>query len=871
MPTLGRKPGSKDIGVGHMEPGRARGTIAGRVSAQGWVYQFGAHVGVQPGQPSGHTATYYQALYQASGGAITTLVGQSVAGTTSRVMDWAGNGSNQTLKPTAPIRVWPGIDYAIPIRVASGNFAHGQDHSGTRMHDRTGAGSSFPSPFNASHVRPEGAMSSWVEIQNNRAPNKPSSLSPANNALVVSTPTLGASFTDPDETLPGFSVGQADKVYRYRFEVWNSGKTSRLRDSGVVNAVSAQQTARRVTWTPSALPAGRYVARVTVWDMFNVPSATAEWTFTINAGGAIESPDVAQGSYASGWADEGQRILHHTAVGTAVSGTWTHSSNLPSDRIQFELRTGSNTVIATGPELSIAASAGSMVQRTLSVAGLPALTPGQTYRVAMRGRDNVGLWTDWSVSEPFLVNAPPNAPSNLDPGPGAVRSERPLLRAIMSDPNDPTESLGTGFQVREQGDTGDGIYIPQERRAFVNGWHTAQPTEAEMPTHGIYEWRCRAGDPWGATGPWSAWQTLTYATPPVVTITSHSDNDTITTGTPTFVWTVDKAQSSWAYVIRDRLTGFPAHEEGPVSSTSDREVTVPVGVLHNATAYRLELTITSTEGLVGMATLDFEIQYPQPAALAWVTVEPTPGPFEQSMGQHEWSRLAVSWPAVSEAEVDDERFAGYLVWRRSLMTGETVLMKTYAGRSETVFIDRTPRHAETYEYLVSYLVRENNLDLIESAPVSATGAVYLTQTVLCTLDDDDLGVPLRYWEARDADWMLDRETVPSWGTKPIGFAGPADSDEIVGHWQVMDEPQHGFTARDLIEATRRIAGVRQDGGGAWFYPRTVCYRDPRGRIGFMQIMNGGDIDRHFTALGEITLVLAEVDVDQGESIEGGSM
>src|SRR5690606_28333153 len=194
MAVYGRKPGTNDIGVGHMAAGQARGSIMGRPSSSGWVYAFGGRVGKQPG---GSNANYYEALYGVSGSTIASLVGSSVAGVAAAVMDYGGSGSNQTVKPTAPIKIHNTTTYALVTRVSSGDFAHGQDHSGHPMHERTGAGSSFPSPFNASSVSPQGKMSLWVEYQPNRAPSRPTGLFPANGAQVTATPTLGADFRDP--------------------------------------------------------------------------------------------------------------------------------------------------------------------------------------------------------------------------------------------------------------------------------------------------------------------------------------------------------------------------------------------------------------------------------------------------------------------------------------------------------------------------------------------------------------------------------------------------------------------------------------------------------------------------------------------------
>src|SRR5690606_24708630 len=161
-----------------------------------------------------------------------------------------------------------------------------------------------------------------------------------------STPTIGASFRDPDEILPGYSLGQCDKMSAYRLEVLNQAKTSRLFDTGKVTADSSHQTARRAEATSQALEAGGYVALAAPWDQFDVPSPQAEWTFTVNAGGTVADIEWEPAAIAG----EANDVAVTTRDGSPdqpiqVGFTWTHSSALSANRFAARLVNQNGAVI----------------------------------------------------------------------------------------------------------------------------------------------------------------------------------------------------------------------------------------------------------------------------------------------------------------------------------------------------------------------------------------------------------------------------------------------------------------------------------------------------------------------------------------------
>ena len=62
---------------------------------------------------------------------------------------------------------------------------------------------------------PQGKLSLWLDVVDNRAPNMPGVVEPvANTTTSALRPTIKGSFSDPDETY-------GDKVKKFQIEVWS--------------------------------------------------------------------------------------------------------------------------------------------------------------------------------------------------------------------------------------------------------------------------------------------------------------------------------------------------------------------------------------------------------------------------------------------------------------------------------------------------------------------------------------------------------------------------------------------------------------------------------------------------------------------------
>jgi hypothetical protein len=874
MPTLGKRPsGAIDTGYGEMLSGVARASNMGRPAAHGWLTRFGGRLG----RNTGTAATAQFAAYNAVSGAVNAIIGTSGTVTVGTYMIDNASGADYTSAPTTPLMLFSGNDVALAVRASGASIAYGQDNSGWNMYERTGL-TSFPSPFASTYTRPEGKMSLWAEITTNRPPATPSNLSPVKGGRVATaTPTLACDFRDPDEVLSGFALGQGDKVKKYLFEIWNSAKTSRLATSSITTATIGQQTARRVSWTcPTSLSPGSYVARATVYDQFDTPSPVAEWTFTVSAGGTA-IPSFAAGVVA-GIGGDGYPVTNSTTPGASV--LWQSQDGVAMANLNVRVLDPAGAVIVAlggsptplrGP-WSIAKSVANGGTTSFTFAewaaasgGFASLPEGTVCRIETQGIDVNGISSPWAATDFITINATPNVPTGLSPASGTSFASFPVLSALITDATNDTSTLTSTFRVRLASDPGNGVSASGAYNS-ATGRHEVSASATLFPSGvNAYQWSVAGTDAWGKAGTFSAWTAINQVTAPAIVITSPTEGQAVTTGTPTITWTVDRTQVSWQLgfyeidavgVVIQRTALFSVNNDASKISYT------PAALLHNLRRYRIDLIITTSDGLITTVSRTFSIAYTAPSTLTTIAASTLAGPFEHATDPSEWSRISVTWDAATVAQVADIDFGGYLLRRINLETQDSIVIARMLTRDARLFIDRTAVSGVAYEYRAIYLKRVNTFDMVESVPAVAQSSVTLKHGTIVTMDDDDLGCPLRYWTDRSLEWVDDVEVIATWGAKPVVFSGLADSIVLSGSFAVMDDPNGTYTARDVIATVREIARPKI-GADGYPLPRVVLYRDPRRRLLYAVLTSGGESDEHSSKLGKMDLVFTETSANEG--------
>lgn len=881
MTTIGRHPSGNDIGAGEMLPNHARASNVGTIASNAWLTSFGGRIG----RNTGTNATAQFAVFGSAPGTVNDILG--VSGTFTVSIYMAGNdnatGSDYTSKANIPVMVGPGAPYgdgsyvALGVRASGASIAHGQDNSGWMMYEDTSI-TGFADTWTPDNNRPEGKMSLWAEITTNRPPATPSNLSPVKGGRVATpTPTLACDFRDPDEVLPGFTLGQADKVKKYLFEVWNTAKTSRRATSNITNATAAQQTARRVSWTcPTSLSPGSYVARATVYDQFDTPSPVAEWTFAVSAGGAAIpsfAADVVLGTsgntLVTNSTTPGASVLWQSQDGVAMANLNVRIL----DTAGFALEAlGGNPTPIRGPWFvakSIAngaTGAFTFAEWAAAGGGFAPLPEGTACVIETQGLDVNGILSPWSATNIITINAAPNVPTSILPASGTTVAAYPVLSFTATDATNDASTLGGYIRVRpvggvEAGSPWDVPYNP------VTGRIELGTNASHFPVYGPYEWHGQAFDQWGRYGSFTPWTAINYVAPPVISFSSPSVDEIYPTGTPTFSWTVDRTQTAKLIVVTEVDASGNVTGDGQVRHdyTSPSSITItptPAAQLHNGRRYRLDLTLTTSDGLVTTVSRTFSIAYPAPSALTTIAASTLAGPFEHATDPSEWSRISVTWDAATTTQVADADFGGYLLRRVNLETQDSIVLAHPLTRDARLFIDRTALSGVAYEYRATYLKRVNTFDMVESVPAVAQASVTLKHSTIVSMDDDDLGCPLRYWTDRSLEWVTDMEVIATWGSKPVIFSGNADSSVLSGSFAVMDDPNGTYTARDVIATVRQIARPRI-GDDGYPLPRVVLYRDPKRRLFYAVLTSGGESDEHSSKLGKMDLTFTEIDSSQG--------
>lgn len=855
MTTVGRKPSGNDAGWGLLTAGWGRGNLTGSTTVNGWITQFGARCG----RYDSGTPTVQIAAYTPNGGDnLGDIVALSATFSAPALMLDAYSGSNYTATPlnNVPVIYKANRSLSLAVRCQGARLTLGQDSSGLELHQRN-VGTSFPDPFAATTKSPEGKLSVWVEITPNTAPSAPSNVSPADGASVTDqTPDLAMDFRDAEETVGGASLGNGDRMSAWQFEVWNSAGTTRLQTSGKQTATATQQTNRRATWTvPTALTAGAtYQIRGTVWDRLDTASAVTTWRITIpgSSGGG--------GSGTTGGNMSLVTLVASALIGTNATdqpmpdfqGRWNGTASTAS--VQARVLNSSGSVARAVFSKTVTVANAATVVIDYAETGWAALAIGSKYRIQLKAIDTAGIDSPWVSTGLFTVNSPPGVPYERKPPVGAAYETYPTLEAKFSDSDHPSSSLTVDFMVRPAGNTGTGVRCTS--LSYIGGdlWRAAN-TATTMPAKGQYEWRARATDPAGGVGGWSTWIAVGYLNPQTVTITSPAEGSVSATGTPTVTWTFSTTQSAFRVLAQEQIfTDQPeVYFDSGVITSSAQTYTVPAGALHNNMDVSLIVIATAPSGISAQNGVGVSISYPVVAALTGVTAVPVGSLFEPVS---QASSIQVSWNPVSEAVIASVDFAGYLVHRIDLETGESLVLRHLLTRDETVFVDRTPRSGTPYRYEPTALKVVNLVDWVETQPAPAFASVKLAGSVLSDLAGAGVTLPLPYWTQRGDSPVRDIEVIPTLGRRPVTFQGLLNYSVIAGSFQLFDLPELFVTVFDLLDAARTMIQPDYDELGRP-RPRELCYRDGKRRCLLVAVTGYSEDDDWEQGVARISVELTE--------------
>lgn len=846
--TYGSKPANNPVGAGWTNGGVIRGTTRASRPKAWWLVKLGGRVGDQVSGGPNPDVSFHAYAANVS----TWVPGAMLAETAAATITTFGNGSfggatgtNIELAVTTPALVTPGQPVTLAAYGEGGNWSHGQDLSGAIMHQRTSL-TDAPDPFSPSSSTPQGVMSLWAIGYDNTAPWIPIETvsPPSGGATTDTTPTIGIDFRDNEEALEGFTYGDLDMIGKYQIQVWDDAGTTLVEDSGQLTASGGQQSARRATWTAATLTSAWYTARARVWDLAGEPSPWQVWRFQVNA--SSMDADLAAGDVAIA------SPLRTTSVTPGVTYTWHHGSATAMTDAEYRIRQQDTDTVVRDPyqfagALADGASTTFGGVTLFALASWGDLPRGKTYRYEVRGTTDGVTWSGWAPSAWFIVDKAPNTPFDHDPPAGRAFASLPVLSITATDDDDDSSDLSVSFKVRPYG-SGSGTVVSGTPQYLGNNRWGIQSTTSEFTGLGNYEWAAVATDPAGLTGTQTAWTAVYYTSVPDIDFTlPAAPEDTITTGTPTLAWTVDRTQisyrlrlyrmsyTSWlAALLVEALGGSPFirppvdHDSGTIVSGTGAYA-VPSGTLRNTIDYTMVLDVNTSDGLTTEVLTGFTLTYTPPDSVTSVAATPTVADFDVA-GMP--TQIVITHDAVT---TDEPEFDSYVYRRTDLGSGETITLGLNTTLDATSWIDETALSGRTYEYSVQQRVWED-LDLLESNPATDEASITVRGVVMTVVAGGEGRVALRYFNRQQVTLQRDKIVRKSWAARGRVMTGPADGKRWRLVARIFQEDGASFTPDDILEAIAALGQPSTDPDGA-LIPKVVCVRDDLANLGFYTVLN----------------------------------
>lgn len=672
--------------------------------------------------------------------------------------------------------------------------------------------STFPpvSPMGYTRTQYAGHAAIWLNYEPNVAPNTPGDLAPADGSLQTTfTPTFTGNFRDDNEAIPGFSVGDADKLSAFDIEVYNDDTGAKVWGLYDEAATTSERTARafsRVYAGSVPLASGTdYRWRCRVADEFGSKSSWTSWLyFTAGSGKVVVTSATPNGK-------------QETRTPGPFVAQWTHTGGLTASRARVIIRNENGTIvrqIASGGYVTLSPAVAANANASVSWAALAFadLVWGGTYTWEMSLYDSSGAWSAYSDRVAFTVNAAPSVPTNLSPSNDEAFSSRPTISCQCVDTDD---TVATGLVVKviienDDTDTVVGTFSMSLKSGTTDTWELAL-TGTHLAGYAAYKFRCYAGD--GTL--WSGNQTIeanavksgearfVYAAGPTVTITSPSDGADIATSTPSITWTAaDQAVyrvslelsdgSASVYNSNDIVSGLQTHA-------------IPSGYLEDGGSYRVRVRVVDTLSLAGNSDWHyFTVTYVPPPDIEGFAGSPMlgDGDIDPSLVLLVWNEadpggntpeyINITREPSSDTPVDVDDYG---------RDSRKIRLARFSDFETTRFVDHTAPSGITMVYRISSYVR-NGEDLIRSQLASVQVRLDFEHAVLHQVPDGSYEpehrIVLPY---RDGDLRIEPiNDVTFWEpmgkSKPLSFQGDTFYREIKGSFRL-------YTGGD-VEALRSI-------------------------------------------------------------------
>lgn len=833
MANYGRYVTSGDTDLFDINTSTMGTTVYNRMPSNGWMQA----VGFWGGKATGTNATAKIGVYATDDSKNpTTRLWQSGNITVSTAQSYGGDGA--AYQVSGSLKLEANKRYAIGI-VATGADMH---TAAVQAAYNSSADNNYlyrkfsvttpPNPNGYTASSYEGHMSAWLVYQANRTPSV--ATSGPSGTVTSTTPTITATFTDPDTSL-------GDSLSAYRIQVVRVSDSAAMWDSGTLPATAGEQSSGSISraYGGSTLsPSVGYQWRIQVADAFNTWSAWSSWVaFSINGGGSFSTFTIT-----------GKQT---TKQPTPFVAKWTHANAYSMNTVQIRIRQA-GAIVLTSAEVVKSVANGANVSATWSeLFGTASLNYGTAYTYEIRGKDNTdNLWSVWSAPQAFSVNGAPTVPASLTPTNSQAFTTRPKLRCVVTDPDGDTLTV-TARITRISTSTTTIATMTH----VGNGVYEFQTTSTQIPAYDNYTWSAISYDgslySGEATSSGSAARSaeaaFVYAQGPVVNLTTPSSGQVFTTAMPRVIWDAVPNFYKWYFTVYE-ADGTTLHmTQNSTNGGTNWELGNPTWNWENGQSYWVQVAIEDTNHLIGYsAVVPFSIAWNLPsvgnvqASPEYQAFDPVP------------SAVRLTWNEAAPYAIggDTGSFQAYFVWRRR--TGDAFnnaeLIGTITSSTTTSFVDYTPLSGVNYTYSVQQM-QQFSLQSITSNPADAQAQIDLSGIVLQDVDNEHHAL-LTLRPERGFEFHNDMATEQVWGlSAPTYLYGTAQYQSFSGSFVIATDDN--ATAANHIESLRAL----------WRSKVMVCYRDDRGRKFFGHITKFNEEDSR-TSFYRVSLTISETNYSE---------
>ena len=363
-----------------------------------------------------------------------------------------------------------------------------------------------------------------------------------------------------------------------------------------------------------------------------------------------------------------------------------------------------------------------------------------TWYIRAREIDQYGQASAWSAGTTFTVSHMPSALIRIPVANSTTQYGATTAFGWTFTDASSTDTQ-TAYQiVVERNDTGAVVLDTGKVISTSNaGVHAISATYKDVKLR----WKIRLYDSDNVVGDYSAYSIFTLSDPPVITVTSPTEGQQITSGQPTITWTndVSTVQVSRRLVFKRTSDDVTVHDSG-TTSTASLSYTPASVILQNGESYYLTITVTDNVGMVGTAVRNFSAQYQAP--------DPVQIMVDESVYDTD-GYIFIDWGQTTP----DGFFVNWSVYRRPPLATDWELIYVSTDAAQRSYQDWLVPTGTVYEYAVTQSA--GRFGVVIEAPIVFTETREIEGTHYWLINPYDSSVNLQLSQVTDDSYSDEYE------------------------------------------------------------------------------------------------------------------